>query len=72
MSPALEKGVSQITSGLYSIAIAAVILGVLAVLIGKRFGGKTRRQQKAAAGLVWAIGLVLLGIFVIPKLFGGG
>lgn len=72
MNPTLEKAVSQITSGFYTIAMAMVALGILAMFIGSRFGGKSRRQRKATADLVWAIGLLVLAILVIPKLFGGG
>ena len=71
MNPALEKIVSKITSGFYTVAIAALALGILAVLVGRKFGGKSRRQRKATADLVWAAGLVFLGILVIPRLFGG-
>lgn len=71
MNPTFEKTVSQVTSGFYTIAIAAVLIGLLAVFVGSRFGGKTRKQRKATASLVWAIGLVLVGVFLIPKLFGG-
>ena len=72
MNPALDNSVSQITNGFYTIAIAALILGVLAVFVGSRFGGKSKRQRKATADLVWAFGLLLLGVFLIPKLFGSG
>ena len=71
MNPTLDKAVSQITAGFYTLAIVAVILGLLAVVIGRKFGGKKPRQRRATADLVWAIGLLLLAIFGIPKLFGG-
>jgi uncharacterized membrane protein len=72
LTDALAKGVSQITTGFYTIAIAATVLGIVAVIIGSKVGGKNRRQRKATADLVWAIGLVLLASLLVPKLFSGG
>jgi len=69
MSSPLDKAVSTITSGLISIGIAAFILGIIAVVIGKKFGGDTKRKQKATANVVWAVGLLLIGIFLLPNLF---
>ena len=69
MSSALDKAASTITSGVITIGIAAFILGIIAVVIGKKFGGDTKRKQKATANVVWAIGLLLIGIFLLPNLF---
>jgi len=69
MNPALDKTLSTITAGFITIAIAAVILGIIAVVIGKKYGGDTKRKQKATASVVWAIGLLLIGIFLLPNLF---
>ncbi len=69
MSTALDKTVSTITSGFITIAIAAIIVGIIAVVIGKKYGGDTKRKQKATANVVWAIGLLLIGIFLLPNLF---
>lgn len=69
MNPALDKSLSTITSGFITIAIAAIILGIIAVVIGKRYGGDTKSKQKATAKVVWAIGLLLIGIFILPNLF---
>ncbi len=69
MNPALEKTVSTITSGFITIAIAAIILGIIAAVIGKKYGGDTKSKQKATAKVVWAIGIVLICIFLLPNLF---
>lgn len=69
MNPALDKAVSTITSGFIIIGIAAIILSIIAVVIGKKFGGDTKRKQKATANVVWATGLLLIGIFLLPNLF---
>lgn len=72
MNPALENAVSQITRGFYFLAGAMVVVGVVALLVGRKFGGKTKVQRRATGDLVWAIGLLLVGILLIPRLFGGG
>ena len=69
MNSALDKTASTLTSGFITIAIAAIILGIIAVVIGKKYGGDTKRKQKATASVVWAIGLLLIGIFLLPNLF---
>ena len=69
MNPQLQQGVSQITTGLYTMAGFAVVLAILSLVIASKFGGKTRRQKKATAGLVWAIGFVLFALIAMPRLF---
>jgi hypothetical protein len=69
MAPSLTGAVSKITSGFYILALAAIVVGVISVAVGRRFGGKTRRQRRATADLAWAVGLLLIGIFILPHLF---
>ena len=69
MSVALQEGVSRITHGLYIMAGYAIVLAILSVVIGRKFGGNDRRQQKRTANLVWAIGLVLFALIAIPRIF---
>lgn len=69
MSTALDKTVSTITSGFITIGIAAIILSIIAVVIGKKYGGDTKRKQKATAKVVWVIGLLIIGVFLLPNLF---
>ena len=47
----------------------AIVLAILSVVIGRKFGGNDRRQQKRTANLVWAIGLVLFALIAIPRIF---
>lgn len=66
MNPALDKAVSQITTGFYAIAIAAVALGLLAVVIGRKVGGKaTPAQSYPRLGM--GNGLVAAGVVRHPK-----
>jgi hypothetical protein len=48
----------------------AVVLAIISLVVAHKFGGKTRRQKKATAGLVWALGFVLFAVFAMPRLFG--
>ena len=69
MNAIFEKSVSQIASGFFMLAICAVIVGAIAIAVGLKFGGKTKRQKKAAASLVWVTGLLLIAFLVVPRLF---
>ncbi len=70
MNEQMQEGISHITTGLYTMAGFAVFLAIVSLVIAHKFGGKTRRQKKATAGLVWALGLVLFAVFAMPRLFG--
>jgi len=70
MNPQFEEGISQITTGLYTIAGFAVAMAIISTLVAYKFGGTTRRQKKAVAGLVWGVGFVLFTLFAMPRLFG--
>jgi Na+-driven multidrug efflux pump len=72
MNPALEKATSHIAGTFYSIAIAVVVLGILSVVVAKTIGGKNRRQQKATAKLVFAIGMLLFALVFLPRILGTG
>ena len=72
MNPALEKATSQIAGTFYSIAIAVVVLGILSVVVAKTIGGKSRRQQKTTAKLVFAIGMLLFALVFLPRILGTG
>ena len=69
MTLALQEGVSKITDGLYFMAGYAIVLTIISVVIGRKFGGKDRRQQKRTANLVWAAGLVLFVLIAMPRPF---
>ena len=69
MSLALQEGVSKITNGLLIMAVYVVVLAIVALVVGRKFGGKDRRQQKRTANLVWALGLVLFAVVAIPRIF---
>ena len=70
MNQEFQEGISQITTGLYTIAGFAVAMAIISMLVAYKFGGKTRRQKKAVAGLVWGFGFVLFVLFAMPRLFG--
>jgi hypothetical protein len=70
MNPMLEESVAQITSGFHVLAVAVIVVGVAAVLVGRKSGGKTKGQRKATADLVWGIGLLVMAVLLIPRLFG--
>jgi Na+-driven multidrug efflux pump len=72
MNPALEQATSHITGTFYSIAIAVVVLGILSVVVAKTIGGKNRRQRKATAELVFAIGMLLFALIFLPRILGTG
>ena len=69
MNPVLKEAVSKITQGLYIMAAYVVVLAVLSIVIGRKYGGSNRRQQKRTANLVWAIGLVLFALIAIPSIY---
>ena len=70
MNEQLQEGISQITTGLYKMAGFAVVLAIISLVVAHKFGGKTRRQKKAVAGLVWTLGFVLFVVLAMPHLFG--
>ena len=69
MTLALQEGVSKITDGLYIMAGYVIVLTIISVVIGRKFGGKDRRQQKRTENLVWAVGLVLFVLIAMPRIF---
>ena len=70
MNEQMQESISQVTNGFYTMAGFAVVLAIISLVVAHKFGGKTRRQKKATAGLVWALGFVFFALFVIPRLFG--
>ncbi len=60
---------STITSGIYTLAISVVVLAVLSVLFGKTLGGHDKRKQKLISNITWAIGILLMSFFLLPKIF---
>ncbi len=69
MTLALQEGVSKIADGLYIMAGYVIVLTIISVVIGRKFGGKDRRQQKRKENLVWAVGLVLFVLIAMPRIF---
>ncbi len=69
MNAELQESISQVTTGFYTMAAFAVVLAIISLFVAHKFGGKTRRQKKATAGLVWAIGFVFFALVVMPRLF---
>jgi hypothetical protein len=68
MNAPLADAVSKITFGFYTLAFLFIGLAFFAAVVSKR-GGKNRRQKRVTADLVWAIGLLLIAILVLPRLF---
>ena len=60
---------SQITTGLYVTAGFAIFMALASILIASQLGGKSKRQKKATAGLVWASGFILFVLIAVPRLF---
>ena len=69
MNQQFQEGISQISTGLYAIAGFAIAMAIISMLVAYKFGGKTRRQKKAVAGLVWGFGFVIFVLFAMPRLF---
>ena len=70
MNQQFQEGISQITTGLYATAGFAIAMVIISMLVAYKFGGKTQRQKKAVARLVWGSGFVLFALFAVPRLFG--
>jgi len=69
MNQQLQEGLGQIRTGLYVIAIFAVVMAVVSYLAGRKFGGSSRRKQNKIASLVWAGGFIFFVLLVMPRLF---
>ena len=62
--------VSFVVRGFIGLAVAVVVVGAIAIIVAKTFGGVNKRRQKALAQLVFAVGIVAFLFFVFPKLLG--
>lgn len=69
MSLQLEKTGSIITNGIYTLAFCALALAVLSFMLGKMLGGNDRKKQKLVSNITWAMGIILMTLLLLPKLF---
>jgi predicted small integral membrane protein len=72
MNPQLAKATAHITDVVYSITIAVIVFGVISLVAAKTIGGKTKRQQKLTAELVFAVGMLLFALVFLPRILAGG